>query len=138
MLLNFESGATGLLQQCSVARGVPGRTCRVVGSQGSAWVDGDDVWLADEDPARIVPVPDDLAVQPAPPASDDPKHAFTGIELPPYTRLAERFRDLILGLPVVEGAPPSPTFAEALAVQRVIDGARRSASDGGRLIELTS
>ena len=83
-------------------------------------------------------MPDDLAVQPAPPASDDPKHTFTGIELPPYTRLAERFRDLILGLPVAEDAPPSPTFTEALAVQRVIDAARRSASDGGRLIELAS
>lgn len=137
MLLHFESGATGLLQQCSFARGLPGRTCRVVGSRGSAWVDGDDVWLADDSPARRLPVPADLEALPAPPAVDDPKHAFTSLELPPYTRLAERFRDLILGVPVAAGAPPSPTFTEALAVQRVIDAARRSASEGGRLVELT-
>jgi predicted dehydrogenase len=136
MLLTFASGATGLLQQCSVARGVPGRVCRVVGSEGSVWIDGDDVWMADDQPARVVPVPEDLAPLPAPPALDDPKHAFTPIELPPYTRLAQRFRDLILGHPVDPGAPPSPTFDEALAVQRVIDAARRSSADGGSPVPL--
>ncbi len=136
MLFTFESGATGLLQQCSVARGVPGRTCRVVGSRGSTWADGDDVWMADDEPARLVEVPDDLVPLPAPDPVDDPKHAFTTIELPPYTRLAERFRDLIEGMPVSPDAPPSPTFAEALAVQRVVDAARLSAAEGGRRVEL--
>lgn len=135
-MLHFDSGAVGLVQQCSAAPGRPARTCRVVGSTGSTWLDDDGVWLADAEPARLVPVPADLAVPPPPPASDDPREIFTGIELPPYTRLAERFRDLILGRPVPADAPPTPTFQDALAVQRIVDAIRESGRDGGRLIEL--
>jgi predicted dehydrogenase len=135
-MLHFTSGAVGLVQQCSAARGTPGRTCRVVGSGGSAWIADDGVWLADDEPARVVPVPTDLEVPAPPPPSDDPKDVFTGIELPPYTRLAERFRDLITGAPVPDDAPPTPTFADALAVQHVVDAMRRSGAEGGRLVEL--
>jgi predicted dehydrogenase len=135
-MLHFESGAVGLIEQCSAAPGRPARTCRVVGSSGSTWLDDDGVWLADAEPARLVPVPADLEVPPPPPASDDPKEVFTPIELPPYTRLAERFRDLILGRPVADDAPPTPTFHDALAVQRIVDAIRESGRTGGRLIEL--
>jgi len=135
-MLHFESGAVGLIEQCSAAPGRPARTCRVVGSAGSTWLDDDGVWLADSEPARLVPTPADLEVPPPPPASDDPKEVFTPIELPPYTRLAERFRDLILGRAVPDEAPPTPTFQDALAVQRIVDAIRESGRTGGRLVEL--
>jgi predicted dehydrogenase len=61
---------------------------------------------------------------------------FTSIELPPYTRLAERFRDLILGAPIAPGQPPTPTFADALAVQRVIDAIRASGQAHGARIDV--
>jgi predicted dehydrogenase len=135
-MLQFASGAVGLVQQCSAAAGTPGRTCRVVGSGGSAWIGDEGVWLADAEPARVLAIPDDLEVPAPPPPSDDPKDVFTGIELPPYTRLAERFRDLIVGTPIAPEAPPTPTFTDALAVQRIVDAIRTSGAEGGRLVEI--
>src|SRR5438046_9615525 len=45
---------------------------------------------------RELETPDDLQVPPEPPRQpDDPKHAFTFMELPAFIRLAERFRDAI-------------------------------------------
>ncbi len=135
-MLHFSSGAVGLVQQCSAAPGTPARTCRVVGSTGSAWITDEDVWLADQASARIVPVPEDLEVPDPPPPSDDPKEVFTRIELPSYTRLAERFRDLIDGVPIPLDAPPTPTFADALAVQRIVDAIRVSGTHGGERVDL--
>ncbi len=137
-LLRFTSGATGLVQHCGAAPGTPGRTCRVVGPGGSVWFDPEGVWLDDGTGTRRVPVPDDLVLPAPPPRRDDPEHAFTTIELPPYTRLAERFRDLVLGHPVDPAAPPTPTFADGLEVQRVVDAVRTSAAAGGTWVELPS
>ena len=110
----------------------------MVGTSGSVWLDPDGVWRADAAGASLVDVPADLEVDPPPPPSDDPKHAFTAIELPPYTRLAERLRDLVLGRPVDPTAPATPTFADGLHVQRVLDAIRASSADGGRRVEVPS
>jgi predicted dehydrogenase len=138
VLLRFASGCTGLIQQCSAARGTPGRMCRVVGDHGSVWIDDGVVWLADDGPARVVDVPADLRLPDPPPPSDDPKHAFTRIELPPYTRLAERFRDLVLGRPVDPDAPATPTFHEALRTQAVLDAMRTSSAAGGAWVDVAT
>jgi len=135
-LLHFASGAVGLIQQCSGAPGTPGRTMRVVGSVGSAWLADDAVWLADAEPARVVPTPADHEVPPPPPPSDDPREIFTPIELPPYTRLAERLLALVRGEEVPPDAPATPTFADALAVQHAIDALRASGAAGGTLVSL--
>jgi predicted dehydrogenase len=81
-----------------------------------------------------MPLPDDLqvAAPDAPPAdllvtAYDMLHSF-GIDFGPYTRLAERFRDLILGRPVTGDLPA--TFADGVANMEVLDAIRRSARHG--------
>ena len=69
----------------------------------------------------------------------DPKHAFTFMELPPFVRLAERFREAIERRDPAwspPGAPRSPTFADALATQRIIDAMRASSRDGGAWVDV--
>jgi predicted dehydrogenase len=134
--LRFASGCTGLIQHCAAARGAATRLCRVIGDQGSVWLDGGEVWLADDGPPRTVVVPADLVLPEPPAASDDPKHAFTAIELPPYTRLAERWRDLIEGDAIDPLAPATPTFRDGLEAQRVIDAVRSSSAAGGAWVDV--
>jgi predicted dehydrogenase len=136
VLFRFTSGCTGLLQHCAAARGNPSRLCRVIGDTGSVWLDGGATWLADAAPAHVVEVPEDLLLPAAPPPSADPKHAFTAIELPPYTRLAERWRDLIVGRAIPADAPRTPTFREGLSSQRVLDAMRASSADHGAWVHL--
>jgi predicted dehydrogenase len=136
--LRFASGCTGLIQHCAAARGAPARLCRVIGDRGSVSLDGGEVWLTDDEPPRPVEVPADLVLPEPPPPSDDPKHAFTAIELPPYTRLAERWRDLIEGRAVDALAPATPTFRDGLQDQRVIDAVRASSAADGAWVEVPS
>ena len=50
-----------------------------------------------------------------------------GLDLPPYTRLCETFRDLINGSPIA--AQPKPaTFADGVAQMEVLDAIRQSAA----------
>jgi predicted dehydrogenase len=141
MTLRMASGATAFIQQCSASWGESFRTIRAVGDHGSVWVGRDTAILATRDGTRELEVPDDLQVPPEPPRRpEDPKHAFTFMELPPFIRLAERFRDAIDAndphyTPHV-GAPPSPTFRDALMVQRAIDAARRSSERDGAWVDV--
>jgi predicted dehydrogenase len=81
-------------------------------------------------------VPADLELPPPPEASSDPREVFTWLELPAYTRLAERFADLIEGRTFDPLAPATPTFAEALRNQRVSDAIRASSAQGGVWIDV--
>ena len=81
-----------------------------------------------------MPVPDDLVTgPPEPPPADllvtayDLLHA-TGIDIGPYTRLAETFRDLILGRAPAEDPAPA-TFVDGVAVMEVLDAIRRAAAE---------
>jgi len=133
VLLRFASGCLGTIQHCAAARGPATRVCRVVGPRGSLWLDGADVHVADGTASRVLDAgPADL-LPPPPPPSDDPTHAFTPLELPPYTRLAERFRALVEGRPAPD-EPASPTFAEALRDQLVVDAVRASSAAGGQWV----
>ena len=82
----------------------------------------------------LTPVPTELEVPaPAPPPADllDTAHDMlhsTGIDFGPWTRMAETFRDLILGREVPADPPPA-TFADGLALTQVIDAIRRSAAE---------
>jgi predicted dehydrogenase len=137
-MLQFESGCVGVMQHSSAVHGKSDRVCRVIGSGGSLWLEDGRAWLADASSVRPLEVPDDLRLPDPPAASDDPKHAFTQLELPPYTRLAERFRDLILGRPVRSDGPDTPTFRDGLYLQRVLDAMRSSSRKGGAWVDLTS
>jgi predicted dehydrogenase len=139
-VLHFASGVTATLQHCAGSLGAPLRICRVVGDAGTVTLEGGAVQLATADgdgTGGPVDVPGDLALPAPPDASDDPKEIFTWLELPAYTRLAERFRDLIEGRAIDPNAPATPTFAEALRNQRVSDAIRASSTQSGAWISLT-
>ena len=130
----LRSGAEGIMQSTAGDWGPILMITRFVGSRGSLWTEGDAVWLADRAGARQLPVPDDLRLAPAqPPPSDllvtayDLLHS-TGVDLAPYTRLAETFRNRILGRPDPTDQAPA-TFADGVATMAVIDAIRRAASE---------
>jgi predicted dehydrogenase len=135
-LLQFDSGCLGMMQHSSAVHGKTDRLCRVIGSAGTVWLDDGRAWFADAASMQALDVPDDLRLPDPPPPSDDPKHAFTQLELPPYTRLAERFRDLIEGRPIPSDAPETPTFDDGLYLQRVLDAMRSSSVRGGAWTEV--
>ncbi|MGH9205990.1 MAG: Gfo/Idh/MocA family protein, partial [Acidimicrobiales bacterium] len=127
----LESGVEGVMQSTAGAWGPPVFTTRIAGTSGTVWVDFDTVWLADKQGTAKVTVPDDLVLAPPhPPEADllvtayDQLHAF-GIDLAPYTRLAQTWRDSILGLPVPAGPAPA-TFADGVALMEVLDAVRLS------------
>jgi predicted dehydrogenase len=114
---------------------------RVAGTKGTAWAEGDRVRVADAGGTRNVACPPDLAVAAAtPPPSDllvtayDRLHS-TGIDIGPYTRLAERFRARIEGASTSLD-PALATFADGVATMEVLDAIRQSA-DEGTSVELT-
>jgi predicted dehydrogenase len=86
--------------------------------------------------STVLPVPDELRLPEPPPPSTDAKHAFTQLELPPYTRLAERFRALMDGERPPPTAPPTPTFHDGLRNQLVIDAMRASSRAGGTWLDV--
>jgi len=131
----LHNGCVGVLESVASDRGPMLFATRVAGTLGTAWAEGDRVRLADADGTRDVDCPPDLAVgAPDPPAADLLHSAYdllhsTGIEVGPYTRLAERFRARIDD-PGVALDPEPATFADGVATMRVLDAIRRSAREG--------
>lgn len=132
----LQGGVDGVLQSTAADWGPFLAVARIVGSGGTAWIEGDAVKVADRTGTHEVPVPEDLRLPPPdPPPADllhtayDRLHAG-GIDLAPYTKLCELFRDRILGRPVPDDPKP-PTFADGVANMAVIDAIRRSAARGG-------
>ncbi len=128
------SGCAGTLQSSAGDWGPIQIMARIAGSAGTIWAEGDRVCVAGEHGTRVLPVPDDLVTAPPdPPPADlmttayDLLHA-TGIDIGPYTRLAETFRDLIRGAPVPVDPAPA-TFADGVANMAVVDAIRRAASE---------
>ena len=129
-----ESGLSGILQSSSAARGPFAACTRFVGSHGTLSIEGDSVSVADAGGERLLEVPEDLRLPPPdPPPAEllsttyDMLHSM-GIDLGPYTRLYQTFRDQILGRPVADD-PRIATFADGVAVQAVLDAIRRSDSE---------
>ena len=129
-----RAGVEGVMQSTAGAWGPPIFTTRVAGTKGTVWVDFDTVTVADRDGQRQVPVPDDLQLAPPdPPPADllvtayDQLHAF-GIDLAPWTRMAETFAALIQGRPIPADPEPA-TFADGVADMAVLDAIRRSAAE---------
>jgi predicted dehydrogenase len=129
-----RAGCAGIMQSSAADRGPFLITSRIAGTRGTVWTEGDRVQIADASGTREVQVPDDLVTgPPEPPPPDllvtayDLLHA-TGIDIGPYTKLAETFRDLILGRAVAEDPAP-PTFADGVATMEVLDAIRRAAAE---------
>jgi predicted dehydrogenase len=137
-LVHFETenGAAGIMQSVASDRGPMLFGTRIVGSGGTAWLEGDRVQLADASGTRDVELPADLAVEAsAPPPADLMHTAYdllhsTGIDFGPYTRLATVFRDAITGRKTATFDPQPATFADGVASMAALDAIRRSARDG--------
>jgi predicted dehydrogenase len=133
----LESGVVGVMQSTAADRGPFLIETRVIGSAGSAWIDGvgDAVWVADSSGPRQLAIPDDLRTAPAtaPPRAlletTYERMIGHGLDLGAYTRLAEHFRTRIEGAPAPAGPRPA-TFADGVADMTVLDAMRRSAHDG--------
>jgi predicted dehydrogenase len=130
----LASGCVGTMQGSAADWGPILMVSRIAGSEATIWTEGDVVRVADASGTRTVTPPDDLVVAPAePPPSDlletayDLLHA-TGIDMGPYTRWMETFRDLVLGVDVKPDPAPA-TFADGVANMRVLDAIRRSARE---------
>jgi predicted dehydrogenase len=132
----LKSGVVGVMQSTAADNGPFLVETRVIGTRGTAWVVGlgDEVWLADARGTRQLAIPDDLRT--APPASPPSSILTTtyermighGLDLGPYTRLAEHFRARIERT----AAPPNPspaTFVDGVADMTVLDAIRRSADE---------
>ncbi|MHB8463425.1 MAG: Gfo/Idh/MocA family protein [Acidimicrobiales bacterium] len=131
----MQSGADGILQSSAADWGPIMITSRIAGSSGTVWAEGDVVQIADNGGTRKVPVPADLETAPPdPPPGDllvtayDLLHS-TGMDMAPWTRMAVTFRDLILGRAIASDPAPA-TFADGVALMRVLDAIRASAADG--------
>ena len=130
-----DTGATGLLHSSCATGGQFVVAIKVTGTDGSAWSQGDEVWIDTGDGPIQVPPADDLpAVAAVPPPSEllhstyDMWHA-SGMDLAPYTRLYERMRDRILGYDTPSD-PAAGTFVDGVANQAVVDAIRASSTQG--------
>ncbi len=128
------SGCDGVLQSTASARGPMIISSRVAGSDGTIWIEGEKVKLADSHGSRVLDVPDDLqTLPPSPPPAEFLKTAYdhlhmAGFDIGPYTRLFEYMRDRILGVEPEPGPAPA-TFVDGLKCQQVMDAIRRSAEE---------
>jgi predicted dehydrogenase len=133
------SGVEAVLQQTTAAWGPPVDVTRIAGDKGTVWMQGGEVFVADRDGVRTIPIADDLTLPPLPPLGADPRFEtpkwkmLAPFELPPYIRLCEAFRSLIDGGQPVSAVPLS-TFSDGLACMQVLDAVRQSAANGGACI----
>jgi predicted dehydrogenase len=129
----LASGCEGVLQQSASVWGGGVNLMRVAGTAGTAELVGGAVTVTDEGGAR--PVPPVWAESALAEPSSDPRERFTHIELGPATTQATVLRDLVLGAtPSCDVAPA--TFADGVACMEVLDAMRRSAANGGQLVEV--
>jgi predicted dehydrogenase len=134
--LRMVSGCDVSFQQTAAAWGGFGAVTTVGGTDGTLWVDGDDVWVADRSGKRRLDVPEALRLPPTPAAvTDDPRLAFQHLELPPYIRLAEAFRDRIQGEERPDGVRPA-TFLDGVAAMQALDAIRESSRHNGAVVSL--
>jgi len=132
----LRSGAAGVMQSTPSDRGPMLIETRVIGSRGTAWIDGlgDAVYVADANGSRRLAVPDELRTAPpeAPPRSTlettYEQMIGHGLDLGAYTRLAEHFRARITGSAPPAGPLPA-TFADGLAGTAALEAMRRSAAE---------
>jgi len=128
-----ERGATGLLHSSCAAGGQFVVATKVTGTAGSAWTQGDEVWVdTGAGPTRVSAADDLPVVAPVPPPSEllhttyDMWHS-TGMDLAPYTRLYTVMRERILGHDVPDD-PRAGTFADGVANQAVVDAIRAASA----------
>ena len=133
--VHFEtaSGAAGVLHSSCAIGGQFVMVAKITGSKGSAWLQGDEVWVdTGAGPSQVPPAEDLPTVAPVPAPSEllhttyDMWHS-SGMDLAPYTRLYSVMRDRILGRDVPDD-PAAGTFVDGVANQAVVDAIRASSA----------
>jgi len=130
----LASGVEGIMHSSCAVGGQFLATTKISGSEGSAWLQGDDLWIDTGTGPRQLDTPDDLRNSaPIPPPAEllhttyDMWHS-TGLDLSPYTQLFTVFRDRIQGQAVAPD-PAAATFADGVAGQAVLDAIRQSSRE---------
>jgi predicted dehydrogenase len=129
--LRTGGGCTVLLHSSCASGGQFVAVTKITGTEGTAWTQGDDVWIDNGDGPRQLPPPEDLPVLPPDPPPAELLHTAydmwhsMGTDLEPYTRLFARLRDRIAGGPVPDD-PAEATFVDAVANQGVLDAVREA------------
>lgn len=130
-----QSGVDGVMQSSIGAVGSFQSSFRIVGSEGALWMEGDKVFVADASGQReLEPELEMLNDEPVPPPGEllvsayDMLHSM-GSDLAPYTKLFEAFANQIQGMEAV-GNITAATFADGLAMQKVLDAVRLSSKEG--------
>jgi predicted dehydrogenase len=132
----MRSGVVGIMQSTSGDLGPPIVVTRVVGSEGTAWIEGvgATVRVADAGGTHTVPVGEDLPTESAPPLPDGlvktgyDRMISHGMDFGPYTRLAQVLRCRMEGRSVPQGPRPAD-FADGVMDMAVLDAVRRSAAE---------
>ena len=132
----LPNGLAGIMHSSCASGGQFVAATKITGTKGTAWLQGDDVWVdeAGGGGPRQVPTDEDLVqAAPVPPPAEflhtayDMWHSM-GIDLVPYTRLYTVMGELVRGRPVPKDPPPA-TFAEGVEGQRVLDAIKRSSEE---------
>ena len=137
----MRNGTVGIMQSTAADWGVLVET-RVIGSRGSAWIEGvgSTVKRAGPHGVETLRVPEGLEAPPAPPmpegavATTYERMITFGVEYGPYTHLARAFRERIAGNDVA-GVQPA-TFVDGVAQMAVLEAIMESAGKGGRWTEV--
>lgn len=140
----MQSGCVGTLQSTCSDRSPPMIETRVTGSQGTAWIRGigAEVFVATREGTRQIETDDDLAggaIVPPPEGAletDYERMIGIGLDIPPYTRLAETFRARIEGREDPTRSRPA-RFEDGLESLRVLEAARAAAASN-RWIDVPS
>ncbi len=137
----LENGLEGVLHQCAGDYGPYAELTRISGTQGTLWTEGEQVFFADRNGQRALPIPDDLALPAPPPLTNDKRfervewQIMAAVEIAPYTQLCRAMRAAIAGEPQPSPVAPA-TFEDGMRNMAVQDAIRASARDGGRLQKL--
>lgn len=130
-----KSGCGGVIQSSIGAKGQPVFVSRIVGTGGTLWLEGPKVFVDDgsgkrelEPDAAIVNAPLDRVAMDTLTTAYDQLCGMADTRTP-YRRLFETFRDTILGRTPESPVAPG-TFADGVALQTVLDAARRSSREG--------
>ena len=133
----LRSGASGLIETTCADRGPIAVETRVAGTKGTAWIEGlgDRVFVAGPDGTRQIPIGADLpplqieALPDGVVGTAYERMIAHGLDLAPYTRLAEMVRARIVGEEPPAGPAPA-TFEDGVAALDVLDAIRLAAASG--------
>lgn len=135
-ILRLDNGAIALIHSSCAVLGPFLAVKKVVGTVGTAWLEGNQVWTDTGTGPTKLPIPDDLPAIAAASLPGGLVHTaydeWNAIDsyLEPYARLYLRLQDMIAGRAFVDD-PVAATFVDGVASQRVLDAIRASSHNDG-------